>query len=274
MNEHNQGLTDLPTASSPTRPLAETAASWVPAYFGDDYLRLYQFPATRTAPETAWLARVLATRIPADGCVLDLGCGQGRHAVPLARLGYRVIGLDYQANLLAAAQQAAQAAQAPLHLVRGDMRQVPLAGVCDAVLSLFSAFGYFEDADNVRVLRAVARALRPAGWLVMDVANQPYLVATTSPRSEKILPDGTRVEGAWQWDAQRGRYTHRQTLTLPDGEQRYYAHSVRVYTREELTAQLAQVGLVPESVNGGFCGEAYGPDAPRLLLVARKLLET
>ena len=157
------------------RPIEETEAAWVPSYFGDDYLRLYQFPAKRTDPEIAFLVTELTSRIsPTMGWVLDLACGQGRHAIALARHGFRVVGLDYQMNLLQEAAHAARACEVVAPLVRGDMRRLPFVGAFDAVINLFSAFGYFSDAENARVLAEVARRFdRAGGSLSMSPIAMP-----------------------------------------------------------------------------------------------------
>ncbi len=247
------------------RPLAETEAAWVPDYFSDDYLRLYQFPDERTTPEVAFVEAALAGRLPAGARVLDLACGQGRHTVPLAQRGYRMVGLDYQANLLARAR----AAGATATFVRGDMRRLPFGAAFDAVVNLFTAFGYFSDAENAGIVREVARVLRPGGWFVLDVANRDALLRTVQPRTWKRLPDGGVLLGEWSWDVASGRYTHRQWL-VDGGTTREFVHRVRVYTCTELTALLADAGLQVVERHGGFRGEALTWEAPRLVLIAQK----
>lgn len=251
------------------RPIAETAAAWVADYFGEDYLRLYQFPAERTDPEVAFVAEELAAHIPAGGEVLDLCCGQGRHAVPLAKAGFLITGIDLQENLLAVAREKADAANAELTLLQGDMRELDYTAAFDAVINLFSAFGYFSDEENARVLGLISRALRPGGTFIIDVANRDALIRHAQPHSWKRLPDGTLVVSEWQWDARQGRYHHWQLLVTED-EQREYRHSVRVYSCSELCALLAEAGLAVENVYGNFQREALGLDTPRMICVAHK----
>ena len=59
--------------------------------------------------------------------VLDLGCGAGRNAVPLARLGWDVVGIDLSIPMLSAAMQRAreEGVAARVHVVRGRMDAVP-----------------------------------------------------------------------------------------------------------------------------------------------------
>ena len=164
----------------------------------------------------------------------------------------------------------ARALDVPLGLVRGDMRRLPFDGAFDAVICIFTAFGYFADAENARILHEVARALRPGGWFVLDVANRDALIRHAQERTWKELADGTRVTSAWTWDVAAGRYTHRQWMRGTDGRETALTHSVRVYTSTELTALLEAAGFRVERRHGGFRGEALTLDAPRLITLAQR----
>ncbi len=73
---------------------------WWDVYFNELYLRMSETILTpdRTAQEVAGVMTLLDLQPGAR--ILDLCCGQGRHAVPLARAGYRMIGLDRSTYLL------------------------------------------------------------------------------------------------------------------------------------------------------------------------------
>ena len=119
---------------------------WYDGFFGADYLRIFGpvLPEERTAAEVEMVVARLG--LPPGARLLDLCCGQGRHAVPLARLGYRVAGLDLSRPLLERAAALAADHGQRLSLVQADMRRLPFADASfDAVLNLFNAFGYLED---------------------------------------------------------------------------------------------------------------------------------
>src|SRR4029453_1646091 len=73
---------------------------WYVDFFDGDYLRIFGpvLPSERTAAEVNAVVERLG--LPRGARLLDLGCGQGRHAVPLAQLGYQVVGLDLRRPLL------------------------------------------------------------------------------------------------------------------------------------------------------------------------------
>jgi len=95
--------------------------------------------------------------------VLDLCCGHGRIANRLAMRGCRVTGLDATPLFLDRARRDAAAAGVPVDYVLGDMRDLPFTARFDAIVNWFTAYGYFADDDNRRVLgRYTARSV-PAG---------------------------------------------------------------------------------------------------------------
>ena len=109
-------------------------------------------PPERTAAEVNGVVGQLG--LAPGARLLDLCCGQGRHAVPLARLGLRVTGLDLSRPLLARAAAAADGGP-PVGLVAADMRRLPFAdGSFDAVLNLFNSFGYLEDETQDELVLA------------------------------------------------------------------------------------------------------------------------
>ncbi len=142
--------------------------SWYEVAFGAHYPLLY---AHRDVAEAERAVALLRRLVPlGDGPLLDLACGAGRHLRPLAATGAPVVGLDLSLALLRRARALAPGA-APL--VRADMRALPLrGGAATAVLSLFTAFGYFGPlAAHADVLGEVSRVLAPGGHWILDYLN-------------------------------------------------------------------------------------------------------
>ena len=96
---------------------------------------------------------------PEGGDVLDAPCGFGRHSVPLARAGYRVVGADRSQVLL---DEAAARRRRRPKLVQADYRELPFADASfDAALNLFSSIGYLGDEEDTKALAEIRRVLRP-----------------------------------------------------------------------------------------------------------------
>ncbi len=161
---------------------------WFETAFGEHYPEIYAHRDALEARRCLDLLPRLASL--GAGPVLDLGCGQGRHLPLLADGGLAPVGVDLSEPLLRRARR--EGPEQPL--LRADMRAIPLRSrSCSAVLSLFTAFGYFGAFDDhLPVVTEIARVLQPGGHWYLDFLNSRRvaddLAALPAPR-ERILDD-------------------------------------------------------------------------------------
>jgi SAM-dependent methyltransferase len=154
-------------------------------------------PPAATVREVAFLARQLPN--PPYTRLLDLCCGQGRHANMLALRGYEVVGVDRDAAALAVARANASGS---VTYLQGDMRE--LAGVpgrFDGILCLWQSFGYFDPATNWDVLCQAAQKLAPGGRLILDIYNRPFWEAHQGTR--RFERKGTTVRATQRMQGDR-----------------------------------------------------------------------
>lgn len=118
---------------------------------------------------------VKSLEITAPVRVLDLGCGDGTTAVPLARMGNDVTGIDISAPLVAAGNaRAKEEGLSNLVFQEGDARD--LAGVADDTFDLtISVFGAMFAPEPFNVAREMVRVTKPGGRIVMGnwIPNDP-----------------------------------------------------------------------------------------------------
>jgi len=218
--------------------------------------------AERTAREVAALARELDLR--PGSRVLDLGCGHGRIALPLARMGCAVTALDGSPALLDQAREAARAERLPIEFVAADMRDLDRAECFDAVISVGTALGYVEDeADDAAALQAAARALASGGRLVVDTENrEPKL-----RQAQRVWFDsgGVVVRCLRTYDHLSGRWA--EEIRWGDGEHERATYSVRLYSVAELRALFERCALRVDGLWGELGGGAYHADAPRTVIL-------
>jgi SAM-dependent methyltransferase len=242
---------------------------WYTGFFDDDYLRVFDpvLPAERTAAEVNGVVGQLG--LAPGARLLDLCCGQGRHAVPLAQLGYRVTGLDLSRPLLA---RAAATAGQLVGLVAADMRRLPFAdGSFDAVLNLFHAFGYLEDeAQDELVLGEVARVLAPGGRFLQELANREALVRGWHDSDVARHDDGLIVLQERALDLRTSRDQVRYTLLHPNGRRATRQVSIRLYTLTELEAMLGRAGLELLAVSGDLDGGPLELDSSFVVTMSRR----
>lgn len=251
--------------------MTELKPEWPVAFFDDDYLRIYrpQFTPERTAAETRFIADTL--KLAAGATVLDLACGFGRHAIGMAKLGYRVTGLDFNPHYLEIAAADAAAAGVQVAWRTGDMRDLGPAPAYDAVYSYFTSFGYFEDEENEKVLAAVARVLRPGGRFLLDVMNRDWILTHADQRTWTQRDDGALLMEETALDLLQSRVIARQILIDPKGgPQVAKEYSLRAYTCAELSALLRRHGFSVREVLGGAQRESYNAESRRLMIVAER----
>ena len=245
-----------------------------PEWFADEafWSEVYpfEFPDPVLDAGVTQVDRALALAgVPARADVLDLGCGPGRHAVPLARRGFRVTAVDLSAFHLARARARAAAADVDVELVQADMRAFLRPAAFDLALSLFTSFGYFEDAaDDRRVVDNVRRSLRPGGVLVMDVASKERMARVLHPTTSQRTADGALLVRRHEVVEDWGRVRNEWTVVRGDRARTFEFH-LRIYSGQELRTLLESAGFTEVRLYGGLDGRSYDLEAERLVAVAR-----
>jgi SAM-dependent methyltransferase len=243
------------------------STEWWFDYFDQTYLQRFFVDDEDTVAEVLML-RDLLPDAPAD--LLDVGCGAGRHSLGLARAGYYVTGLDASADLLERARTVAAAESLTAEFVHADMRHIPYIDCFDAVISMFSSFGYFDDAGNQRTLAAMSRALKNGGRLVMELDHRDRVVAAFRDNEWYELDDGTVIWVRRSFDPISGFSTAIERWRSPDGSEDERWRRMRLYNASELAAMLRSVGLMPQTWFGSTALHTFSMVSPRLIVVAEK----
>lgn len=165
--------------------------------------------------------------------ILDAGCGEGRNAVPLARAGCRVVGLDRSRRLLAAAPRHPR-----LRVVCGSYEQMPFRdGAFDAVLFLGTALGY--GGSDRQALREARRVLAPDGRLVIETLHRDEIGEALPQHEERDLPGGDTL--CFDRDFDRWTSVLHEAQRLNGGPA--LAYELRVYEEEELARMVEDAGF-------------------------------
>lgn len=239
------------------------------AFFSDFYLRAYADDERQGEAEEQALAAARLAGCPAGGDLLDVPCGFGRHAVPLARADYRVVGVDRSDSLLAEARRRAGGRQWP-KLVRADYRRLPFADeTFDAAINLFTSLGYLGDEQDTKALGEIRRVLRPGARLVIETMHRDLLVRDFREHEWRLLGEGRLLLERRTFDASSGVSQATQTLIDNTGERDSRSFSVRTYTATELLAMLMRAGFEDARCHGDLAGAPFDTNT-RLVVVATR----
>jgi SAM-dependent methyltransferase len=175
----------------------------------------------RTERDVQFLDRVLP--LPDFRRILDVPCGEGRLVRALGALGYDVVGVDGDPSVAPA--------------VVADLRELDrLPGGFDAVINMWASFGYFDAAENERVLGSLARRLRPGGRLVLDVFNRAFFEGPQAETERELRP------GIIERSTLRGERRH---CEIDYGDGHVDVFEWQLYLPRELEELGRRCGLVP-----------------------------
>jgi SAM-dependent methyltransferase len=209
-------------------------------------------------------------RVEPGAHLLDLGCGPGRHAIELARLDYRVTGVDRTAGYLDRARQRASDLGLEIELVRETMLGFRRDEVFDGAINLLSSFGYFEERkDDLQVMRNLHASLKPGARAAVDVMGKEILPRLFVQRHWQELKGGrfwlSDREMLPGWEKMRNHW-----VFVGGGERKEFVFEHRIYSGLELADLMRQAGFAEVSVFGGFDGQPYDRNAARLVAVGLK----
>jgi len=233
-----------------------------------DYMYFYGDTLTEEASDVQVAALVELVDLHSPKRILDLACGFGRHANRLAALGHTVTGLDFSAGFLEMARAGAAERRVQVEYIQGDMRQIDFEEEFERVMLLFTAFGYFEDDQNLRVLENIARALKPGCLFAMDINNRDAFLKIQRPDivTEK---DGNLMIDRTSLDLETGRL-HNRRIVIRDGKRRDKPFFVRLYNANEIRDLLPRAGLHLRGIYGGWGLEPLSAESRRMVIVAEK----
>jgi len=211
-------------------------------------------------------------QLPPDAKVLDLGCGEGRHAIEMAKCGCRVTAVDLSEPLLDIARVNAAQQQVDIQFEQQDMRSLPWENAFDAAYCVWGSFGVFDEQGNHDLLKSVHHALKSGGRLIIEnhiletlllnfqTANTWHSIGESLLHLEERHFDHTtsRLESTWIFVDQSTGQIEQEAL------------SMRIYTYVELCRLLESTGFNDFAGYDTINGKPFSFGAERLTLLSTK----
>lgn len=241
-----------------------TQLNWRDPYFEEGYLRRWRLPPSGPCEWTEAQAILELLDARQGSRILDIGCGHGRYAVALARVGAAVVRLDGSMALLERARSHSVADPNQPLWIRGDMRRLPFRRSFDVALAV-DAFGYFDaEREGVELLRAIHGILRQGGRLLMRNPNGAF-IRSHFRASEEERRGSCRVSIRNVLD-ETGRWLDQHIVIADAQGVAEYGRRQRIYAAQELDVLLASAGFSTVEHYADWSGTPFDEEAsPRLI---------
>jgi len=183
--------------------------------------------------------------------ILDGGCGSGGHAIPLARRGYTITGIDGSEIMLNRAKKKATDNKLSIDFHLGDLRQFDLGRKYNALICMFAVMDYITETEDVlSALKAIRKHLDSGSLFIFDFWNGlAVLRILPSVRVQVAEDDNLRVIRIAQPEMDALNHlcrVHYQLLASQDGnlvDEILETHLIRYYFPQEITHYLEECGF-------------------------------
>lgn len=218
----------------------QITSDWWNEFFAEFRPFFAKIPATVTNAEIKFYIDKLNLKVGES--FLDCPVGIGRIALPLAKKGIKVTGVDIMPSYLGELSEKASKAKLPMKLFHLDMRKIDFENQFDAVGNLWTSFGYFEkESDNLLVLKKLYKALKPGGKFVIQIINRDWIMKNFEPNSWYEVNDVKVLE--------KREFHYDKSISstvwtfIKDGEEKSIDTFIRMYSYHELKQMLEKVGF-------------------------------
>ena len=210
------------------------------------------------------------------GRALELGCGTGRIAIPIAKSGIEITGLDLSASMLALARRKAAEEGVSIEFIEADMRFLDLGTRFSTILIPGNSLLHLLTIEDLRLcLNGVRRHLAPGGRLVFDISKWDLRRLTTDPNErhpvlrlshsrmgEILVEESSDFDSAAQVRHVRWYLSTAQT---PDFQVADY--TLRVIFPQELPLLVESAGLRLDERYGELPRQPFDSTSPRQVCV-------
>ncbi|NIM16372.1 MAG: methyltransferase domain-containing protein [Candidatus Aminicenantes bacterium] len=246
---------------------------WFKKFYTKDFINVVGFASNeQTQLETRFILSVL--KLAPGSKILDLCCGYGRHTHLIAQSGdYEVTGMDLSEDYLDIAKKTFSTPG--VKFIKGDMRDISFKNYFDAVINMFTSFGFFEsDEENENVIKQVNKSLKKRGLFLLDYENKFYFVFNDVFKKGKYwekLDDNNYILYENTYDVMNEREIFNVHFIENGRVKMSGGYNIKLYSFPEISAMLKRNGFEVLGVWGDYQANVYSVRSKRLITLSRKI---
>ena len=208
------------------------------------------------------------TGIRPGASVLDACCGYGRHAIELAKRGYRVVGIDRFGNYLDEARKQAASEGVRVEFIQMDVRELAFDRQFDLVINMWTSFGFFNDETNASIMASLSDRLVDSGKLFVELVNRDWIVKNFQPRGWWPADENLIVIEKREIDLKTSVISSVWRFLKDNTIEAEKPMKLRVYSCHEMIALLRRCGFSDVEAFGDLDGGPVTFDSLMMRLVA------
>lgn len=197
--------------------------------------------------------------------LLDLCCGKGRHSVYLNEKGFQVTGIDLSPQNI---RYCKQFENDSLSFFVHDMRKLFCVNYFDAVINLFTSFGYFErEHDNERAIHAASKSIKPGGYLVIDFMN------SFRAKNDLIPYHVKKVDGITFHIHKKieNDFIYKEIVFTDSGSEYVFREEVKILLLEDFVRYMENAGMSVLHTFGNYNLDPFDKEkSNRLIVISQK----
>jgi 2-polyprenyl-3-methyl-5-hydroxy-6-metoxy-1,4-benzoquinol methylase len=225
-------------------------------------------PEEHTLNEVEMIVQQLDLR-PGDR-VLDIPCGNGRHALQLAEDGYMVTAVDISPQFVEVAKAQAKTRKVNVEFVCTDMAEYAADEQFKGVFCLGNSFGYLEYERLQQFLRNVSGSLLAGGSFLIDTTIAAECLLPSFQERDWYDTANMKMLLENSYDPLAGAMETHYTF-VRDGQVETRSSLHRVYTAAEIRRMLENAGLTVCHLIGSTYGDTFTLGDAQMYIVATKL---
>ena len=215
----------------------------------------------------SWIDEVVRKYSVKGKKVLDVPCGIGRVSYFLSKLGYEITGVDISEKMVKKSKE-----NVPNGVfIKGDMRkltQVLRGETYDIIINIFNSLGYYEEEDDLKILREFRGVIKDNGILIVNLDNRDFLIYNKPEIVHSYVPPYLVVDRN-VFDPFTSRLQVTRSYIKDGKEVEKISFSQRFYSLHEIVQLMKKAGFEVVDVYSGYSWKKFEISDPQMTIIAK-----